>query len=327
MAALVTVQDLIDQVRSVIDEDNQSSVNDERDIIPALNRGQDYASDLFAKHYEDALLTSVSLTLSSTTDTYPLPEDCFQERLQKVDITINGFEYPVWRMSFRQIDPYETPSKFPIPAYYLVEGQNFRLVPRPTGTYPARLWYLKEPDELVKPQGRIVTINAASNYVYVDAVGEDLTTESDSLKSYVNLIDAQSGRIKASMQIASIADSKITFRTIGIRSTVLNRTIEGDLSDLASGLIVEPDDYLCLVKGTCVPFMKKPLSHFLIQYATNEMRRKLGEPSDMEQRILDDFKKQVEGQWAGRENTFRVKGRSALWNTAYRRFFTIRSNR
>lgn len=326
MAAIITVEDLVTQVRSILDERNESSVTN-ADILQAMNRGQDYASDLLAKHYEDALLTSTTMTLSPDTATYSIPEDCFQDRLEKVDITINNYNYQAMRLSYRDIDPYETPTKSATPAYYVVTGREFRLIPAPTGTYPARLWYLREPDELVMPQGRIVTINAASNYIYVDDVGSDLSTESDSLQSYVNIIDAQTGTRKGSLQIASIADNRITFRAVPIRSTVLNRTIEGDLSDLSSELTVEPDDYVCLVRGTCIPFLKKPLSHFLVQYGVNEMRRKLGEPSDMEQRILDNFAEQVQSQWSGRENTFRVKNKSSMWNQTYRRYFTIGRSR
>lgn len=327
MAALTTVDDIIAQVRSVLDEDNQSAVEDS-DILYAINRGQDYASDLLAKHYEDVLLVNRLITLDPDTDLYDIPEDCFEERLEQVDINVNGYFYETMRMSYRQISTYESPNKTSAPAYYCVMGRQFKLIPAPTGAFQARIWYLKEPDELVKPQGQIVTVNAASNYIFInDVANSDLSTESDNLESYINFVDAQTGIIKGSMQISSIADNKITFRSSPLRTSVLNKTIEGDLSDLASGLTVEPDDYICLVKGNCVPFLKKPLTHFLVQYGVNEMRRKLGEPADMEQRILDDFARQVEGQWAGRENTFRVKNRNTIWSRNYRRFFTIRSNR
>ena len=37
---IITVNDLIDEVRSMLDEDNRTSLSNSADILPALNRAQ-----------------------------------------------------------------------------------------------------------------------------------------------------------------------------------------------------------------------------------------------------------------------------------------------
>ena len=326
MARILTVNDLIDDVRSMIDEENQDAVDDTSDILPSLNRAQDFAADIIARRYEEPLLTKETLTLSGSQSEYNIPEAAYQDRLEKVEILIGQDAYEVLRLDFRQISDYETSISVNTPRYYTVVGRKFRLVPKPTGTYNARIWYLREPDKLVKSQGRITNVDIASDFITVDAAGGDLTTESDNLGSYVNIVDGQTGIVKISRQIKRIVGSRIYFKSSPDRTTVLNRTIDTDFtsipdpSDSTQTVTVNSDDYICNIEGTAVPFLRSPVTNFMIQYATAEMTRKLGGPASTEEQILQKFEDQVQKTWVGREQQLRVKKRSKNWDRTRRRW-------
>lgn len=321
MARRLTTEDLIAEVRSMIDESNLISVRDEEDIIPALNRGQDMAANILARHYEAPLLAYKQVTLTSGQAEYSIPEDALEQRLEKIEVQVNNLFYPVKRIDYRDATSYESlTTKTNIPYYYAVIGQKFRLLPSPTSTYPLRIWYLKDPEPLVKNQGRITHINAGSNYIVVDAIGSNLTVSNSDLNCYANLIDGQTGEIKGTLQIANIQGNKITFKSVfgpNDRTTVLNKTISSDLSTIA----VERDDFICTIHGSCIPVMKKPFSNYLIQFAVAEMQRKLGGPADLELKVKQDLEAVVERSWVGREQSLRVSRNNRNWEVPPRRFF------
>lgn len=312
----LSVQNLIDDVRSMLDEDNQVTIDDDRDILPALNRAQDYAANILARQYESPMLVHQLVDMVPGQTEYDIPEDAFEQRLEKVEAFLNNAYFPIKRLDFSDITLFETPSRTSMPYYYTIVGNKYRLLPTPSGAQQIRIWYLKDPDPLVKEQGRITLINNASNYLIVDSIGDDLTSATDQLNSYVNLIDGQSGNIKVSLQIQSIQGNKITFKSVPTRSAVLNKEIED-----AIPTTVALDDLVSVVAGSCVPLFKKPNSNFLIQYAVAELQRKLGGPADAERQVLKDLEQQVERSWVGRETSFRVKKISRNWSTPLRRYF------
>lgn len=321
----VTVEDMVSAVRSLMDEDNNSAINTDTDILPALNRAQDYASNILARHYESPLLDYTIIPLVSGKSNYEIPEGSFEERIEKVEVKQGNLYYPLTRVSYRDISEYETDSLSNIPAYYTVINDKFRLVPGPTGAYSLRVWYLRDPLPLVLPQGRITKVDTAGNFILVDSLGDDLTTETDNLNSYISVIDGQSGVVKGSLQIKTIIDTKIIFKSIPSRTSVYNQTIGdsigGFLDSDGNPLVVDADDFICVVSGSCIPFFKKPMSNFLVQYAVAELTRKLGGAADMEQRVLKDLEEQVERSWAGRESTMRVKMSNNKWSKLRRRFW------
>lgn len=318
MARQLTAKGLIEEVRSVLDENNENNVDDEKDILPALNRAQDYASSILSRHYESPMLTNTMVTMVSGQTEYDIPEDAFEQRLEKIEILITDSYYPVKRIDYRDITLYDIPSRTNTPDYYCVIGNKFKLLPGPTAAYPIRLWYLKDPDPLVQEQGRITHINTGSNYIIVEDIGSDLTTDMTDLNSYINIVDSQTGILKVSLQIQSIQGNKITFKSSPTRTTVMNKTVSG-----AIPTTVEVDDLICVSQGNCVPFFKKPFSNFLIQYAVAEITRKLGGPADMEYKVLDDLRDQVKHSWAGREQSLRVKKINKTWAVPNRRYFKI----
>lgn len=318
---LRTVSDVASEVRQQLDEANSDSIDTELDILPALNRAQDFAFDILARKYQEPILKYTELDLVNGTSEYDMPEDVFEDRVQKVEIKVpSGSSYSyveVQRISYRDISNYQAGGTSSFPQYYCIYGRTIIIVGTPNGSYNARLWYLRNPEKLVLPQGRITIANTASNYVILDSAGSDLTTESDQLGSYVNLIDGQTGEIKGSLQIQSISSNRIGFRSTPTRSTVLNRTISGSLSSLEAS----QDDYLAPITGTCVPYFGRPTTNFCIQYAVSELTRKLGGSAEMEERILEKFEKQLERNWAGREQQLRVKKRARAWGIPARRWF------
>lgn len=317
---LYTVQNLVDEVRAQLDEANRDSVSTEEDILPSLNRAQDYAFDILARRYPEPLLRPAALTLVGGTADYDIPEDVFEDRVLKLDIEIpNGAGRNTYRevqqISYRDLATYESSSLSASPYYFAVFGRTIRFVPTPSGAYSARLWSLRNPEKLMIPQGRITRVNTGSNYVIVDTAGSSLTTESDQLGSYVNIIDGQTGEVKGSFQIATLSDNRLTFRTVPTRATVLNRTILGSIASLE----IAEDDYVSPVDGTCVPYYGRPISNFLVQFSVAEITRSLGGSADMEERVLEKFEKQVERTWAGRETTLRIRKRSQSWGVPARR--------
>lgn len=327
MSRRLIVDDLINDVRSLIDQDNTESVSDTDDILPALNRGQDFVSNILARHYVEPLLDYTTQALTSGTYEYDIPEAALEQRLEKVEIVIPNSTYPeVRRISFRDISEFETTSEADIPDVYAVVGTKYRLLPPPTGLYDARIWYPKRPEFLVKSQGRITVVNSSSNYLIVDALGADLTTSAANLNCYISVIDGQSGLVKGNYQIQSLdsVNSKITIKAAPDRTSVLNKTIASSLAST-----VEVDDYVCTIHGSCVPFIKQPFSNFVIQYAVNQIKGiKLEENTEFLQSILKECEKQVEHTWVGREQSLRVKMTNPIWggNGLRRRNLIINGN-
>lgn len=311
---LYTVQNLVDETRSLLDEQDTDSVKTEQDILTALNRGQDYALDIYARRYPEPILTYSTLTLVGGVAEYDIPENVFEDRIVKIEIATGGSSFPeVERISFRDISEFEGPGTTAIPEAYCIIGRKIRFIRTPSGTYSCRLWYLRNPERLVLPQGRITKLNTASNYVILDEIGASLTTESDQLGSYVNWVDGQTGEIKSTLQIATVNENRIGFRNIATRSSVLNRTVSSSIP--SSGA---EDDYLAAIEGTCVPYYGRPTSNFLIHFAVTEIAGKLGEMGSTQEDVLKNFEKQVERTWVGRERQMRVQRRSSVWRRNHR---------
>lgn len=299
---LVT-SDLVAQVRSLLDEDSTFAVDDQRDIIPALNRAQDTAAHLLAKMYESPLLTYKEVTLVGGQQEYDIPEDALEERIEKVEVKQGPYYYQVRRIDYRDITDYESNSPVDTPFYYTVVGQKFRLTPPPNGVYPLRVWYLRDPAPLVLEHGRITLLG--SGYANLEAPPPDtLTSNSDELESYVNLVDKNTGTIKGTFQVSSVSGQRVNLRSSPTRSVVQDRPVSGGgvLATLA-----EVDDYLCPVQGTCVPLLKKPVSNYVVEYAVADLMRKLGGDANLAQAILKKMEQYVERSWAGREQSLRVK--------------------
>lgn len=321
MSRLITVDNLVSTVRSQLHETNVEALDTTTDILPALNRAQDFAVDIYSRHYPDPFLQYQTLTLVGGTQEYSIPEDAFEDRLLRVEIAVgNSSGRPTYRevqrISYHDITNYESASTSSVPYYYAVVGRKIRFIPMPSGIYNARIWFIRNPEKMVTQQGRITLVSVASNYVVVDTLGTDLSTATDQLGSYFNIVDGQTGEVKSTHQIQSLTGARITIRTIPVRTTILNRTVTG-----AIPTTIEQDDYVCAVDGSCVPFLNAPTSNFVIQYAVNEMVRRLGGDVTAEYQMLKDFEEQINRTWSGREQTLRVGKRSPVYGVMTRRLY------
>jgi len=314
MSKIRTVSSFMEEVRSMLDEDNRDSITDREDILPALNRAQDYATNILSRHYESPLLKFKIIDAVPGQLDYPIPEDAFEERLEAVEVSVSGQFSKLSRINFRNIADYEVQSAALVPFYYSVIGDKFRILPGPSA-YPLRLWYLVDPLPLVPSQGRITKVDYVSTFIVLDVVGESLTTEADQLNSYINIINGKTGEVKGSYQIKTISGNKINLKTIPSRLTVEGSVIS---SSLEENLISE-DDLVSVVSGTCVPFFKKPVSNFLVQYAVADLRRKLGDDSGMDERLKQSLEDQVKKSWVGREQSMRVSQVNNTWRRILRK--------
>jgi hypothetical protein len=303
MARRLTVSNLIADVRSLLDEQNQASIDNLQDILPALNRAQDVAANILAKHYESPLLAYTTQPLVGGQSEYLIPPDAFEQRLEKIEVQIqNGLFNPVKRQSYRDSTLLETTARTAYPLFYSEIGDKYRLYPAPTGAYPLRIWYIKDPEPLVLEQGTITAFNLTGNYVVVSDIGSQLTVEDSLFSSYVSFIDGATGRVKGSCQILRVSNDQIFFKTVPDRTSVLGTPIQSSLPvDLAL------DDLICTVDGNCISVLKKPFANFLIQMAVSELlNTKLGIVNEMAEKMRQEMQQIVKESWAGRENYLRV---------------------
>jgi hypothetical protein len=308
-----TTKDMIAEVRSILDEVNEAQLDDQADLVPSLNRGYDYAIRLLSSHYVAPILASEIVTLSSSTQEYPIPEDAFEDRLLKVEVYNNQSYVEVIRLDYKDISSYDIPTKQNVPYYYTIVGRNYRLVPPPTATYPLRIWYAKHPGPLVEEQGSISVIG--TNYVIVDEAGPGLS--STGVNAYVNIVDGATGLIKATLQIQSILGNRIAFKTTPDRTTIYGREVVGVLPTT-----IEKDDLICSAEGSAIPVLRSTVTNFLVQFVVAEMTRKLGGEPSIEEKVKQDFEQQVKNTWAGRERYTRVKKRAREWGATGRRYWT-----
>jgi hypothetical protein len=182
--------------------------------------------------------------------------------------------------------------------------------PPPNGTYPALLDYVRRPDPLVRVLGRITSVGAT--YVIVDEPDDSLSSASDELASYVNVIDGRTGEVKCSLQIGFIESGKLTIRETPVSSTRLGRSISA-ASDMAT-LEVSEDDYICSARGTCVMQMGDAFTSYIVDYAAACISRSLSEArATIDEAIARRAEEAAAQQRAGRGNTIRIRNRSAVW--------------
>ncbi len=308
---MFTIDDLVEQVRDQLQESNTKTVSDNV-ILAALNRGNSYAWDIYVRHYPDPLIVRSPDIAVDPDGTFQIPEDAFEQRLQKVELKQGGIVYEMERMNYRRTTSYRNNVIGTRPIYYSIRGRTVELLPKPgQAGFTYAIYYVRRPDQLRLCQGQVSSFTAATDTedstIVVDSVGSQLDTSS-AYGKFVNFVDNKTGEIIGSAEIKLIDGQQITFRKTPTRSTVLGRTISGDIpADL------EADHYITDIKGSCVVYLQQPTTNFLIQYAVTEIRRSLGYELGAEVNALREFEKQVEHTWAGREVSTRVKHSNKFW--------------
>ena len=316
-----TTRNILAQIRSLLDENNEAEISDELDLLPALNRGFDDALDILSRKYPDSLIAPLTVPIVPGQTLYDIPNDAYQERLEKVEAFVNGFYTEIKRIAYNDITAYDVPSSG-TPYYYAVMGRQYKLAPPPRNINGIRIWYIPERGPLVPEYGRITVINTSNtnNYIQLTDIADSAQVSSDieSLKSYVNVIDNRTGLIKATLQIQSVEGSRLIFKANPSRTSVQGRTVVGALP-----ATVERDDYICPVDGTCIPPMKSPLTNFLISYTVADIKAiKLDGDPQVVIKMLDKFEQRVERTWVRREQELRVGKASRIWGPRARNFWS-----
>ena len=324
-----TVDDLIRQVRFNVQEANKSAVSDET-ILDALNRAKNNSYDIMAKHYPEALLETYTETTSS--QAIDIPERAFQDRVVKVERKEQGTGrwVAVKRVTYRDLGNLASNNTSQYPVVWALSQRKINF-PAPINSTEVRVWYIKDIGKLVKQQGRIdvvassvnnpahgpdITVDVANGpYITVDSVGSDVDP-SNTYNKYVSVIDSSTGEVKVSMQAESITGAQVKFKATPTRTSVINMPVSSNTSLNLTGdaVVVELDDYICILGGTCVVYFEEPLVNYIIQYATNEIRDSLGTLKSGQENKLDKKEKNIANTYSGRESTKRMRNRSPIWN-------------
>lgn len=305
---LVTVNDLIQEIRDQSEEPNTSAKSDAA-ILRALNRGMRTIQQVLAREYPGPLLTSSTLDLSDGAS-HAIPDNCFDGRIDRIEVETTPTPTLIRRREPSDAARLASSGTVPVPASWHVAGTQVVFQQTPSGTYDATLYYVRRRDELVKSQGQITTVGAT--YVVVDSIGDDVDDDQDAIASYVNIINRVTGEIRASFQISSIVDNRINLRSAGVRTSVLGRTISGYAALATAEVAV--DDYVCLARGTCVPQLQDTLASYLSQYATEAVLRSVKDgDARLEQQLLGYARDAVASTSAGHEATASVQNRSSAW--------------
>ena len=179
MDTVYTTSQLVLEVRDQLNEYNIDSITDEA-ILRVLSRAKDSATTILAKTYPDQI---VEVMDPITASNIVLPEGLHEERINKVEyLYSSNYLHDVERISYRDRTKYTTTHKG-IPRYYYIVKNKLFLLPEPQGGELV-LWYIPEPEPFIEEEGRILQINAASKYIVLDSIGDNISAEEDELKNY-----------------------------------------------------------------------------------------------------------------------------------------------
>jgi len=309
-----TVDELIDLTRDDLDEDNLVDVDD-ADILQKLNRAQRKGVIRIIQNFDSLFLTTADTTTVSGTADYDCPVNTYASKIKKLELIVNNRPQPIDRIWYRQSSKYAISGTTTRPSRYELIGRQWRLFGTPSGGLTVRVWYVREPERLVKQQGRILAsgtdTSTSQPYVTVDALGSLLTTASTDLYNYVNIVNWRTGAVKGTLQVASIntTTKQVLFKAASLtRSTVLGKTVT---TALPTTLAV--DDYICTVQGTCVPEIPEAYHDYLTQHAVVAIKRSKGEPTQEDYAALRDEEQDIKSIQSGTEQRTRVAQKNPNW--------------
>ncbi len=309
----ILVDDMITQVRSQTDESNTDDVTDAQ-IIRSLNRAQRHATNILTRKFEDMLWETTTVTTTAGTRNYDIPSGAYASRIEMIEVasaSTSDVRYKLKRINNHKATNFITTSQTTIPTHYTLKRNEFLIYPTPKGGLTLHVHYSKRPEDFVKQQGRITSIDTSNNYVIVDGIGSDVSTSTTGFGAYLHVIDYRTGAIKRTLQVSALdtTSEQITFKSASLtRSTVLGHTVSTSI-----GSDVAVDDYVCLVTGTCVPEVDEAYTDYIIQHAVVATRRRLGEPTTEDFAELKQLEEELLKSWSGREQSNRVRKASRAW--------------
>ena len=318
MADIVTVADLVEEIREQSDEMNVAAKSDDA-IVRVINRGQRWIAAQLARGYRKPLVARTTLVTTNydSSNGIEMPRDAFEDRIVQVYANTPVTPTKIEERDETQVSAFEYKQSVPIPQFWYIRGRNIITVPPMQSTYNLLVDYVRQPDPCVLPLGRVSEWDATSGawLSVADLDTTQLSTTTDSLASFINIVDGLTGRIKCTLQVSSISSTKLNLRAVPTYTEVYGRTVSTSFAALLNtAQTITADDYACLAKGTCVPQFGLGLLTYLVEYSVAAIGRSLGDAmTQISDAIKKDAKEQAEQQGAGRPNTLRVKNRSRVW--------------
>lgn len=310
MPDVLTTNDLIREVRSQVDEGNKRTKSN-ADIVDVLNRGQRIVTSILARRYPEPLLKEAALSLVSGTTDYSMPEDAFENRvLYLTTQTAPGYKMEVRQRSYLDLERFTSSGTSTTPSAWAVVGRKIRILPAPSTGLSGTITYIRRPPKLVQNMGRIT--NIGSGFVVVDDMGDDVSSASDELASYISVVNWATGEVKGSFQVQSATGNKITLAPTPSRSEVRGVTILGASSLATIG--AEQDDYICLAEGSCISYFQDAMTTYLVAYASSQLRLSLEGQNQLEAAVEAYAKEALEHQALGRQGTAQVRFTSCIWS-------------
>ena len=321
------VDDMIAEVRSLVDEFNENQVGSATDILPSLNRAQERAVKVLSRVYPDPIMNMLDIAGPNTREIAML-ENVSEDKIVRIEWIssgVNSVPVECQRVGIRLLSQYEHGmTAVDRPECYAIYGRMIRFNGIPNGRSALRIWYIREIDPLVQAYARITDFNLTAQTLYIGEVSDTFDpagsiTQGDWIRCF-NVVDGQTGEIRGSFEASGyvLGSDTLTINLTPTRTTVLNRAISDSLADITFGV----DDYICPIRGTCVQYFMDALHAFCIQYSVAELKRKLGYAYDADQTLVADFEGELKKTSMGRSMGLRVTQNNPNWlRGSQRRFY------
>lgn len=313
-----TISNILDELRAAVEEENSVQIQDDYNLLPILNRAHRKAYEILTQAYPEPLLDYRDIAVS--TREFNLPENIYQDKLHKlywIDSTGKKLG-ECSKAGVHQFSDEDSVGELGWPSSYVIFGRKIRFSADPSSTL--RMWYMNELERLNEP---IATIDGVTgtDTLQISELDASYNFTGGRTSSYVNIVDGQTGLIKATVQVRSSSTDTIVIRSSPDRTLVLNRDISSDLTALTDSkgdvITVNADDYVCDIKGVCVLPYWDLVADFMTQYSIAELKRELGYAYDVDQQLVTAFKVDMrKAALAGRDAPFVIRRRNAIWNTS-----------
>lgn len=306
---MLTVEEMIQQVRDVTDEDNIEDVSDEF-ILRMLNRAQQDLVSEITRKYNPYFLQEIILTpsdfsadVSGRSRVADLPATSFAFRISAVDAKIGDAWTPVRQVPFSYTLALDTSTGTSLPVVYSIQRNKLYVYPNVDSLVQIRVRFQLRPPKLVATQGRITEITDSS--ITLSDVPAGLSTTNTELLNYFNIIDRDTGAIKATLKVVGLSESTITYKTNA--EGELRHEVFSNVVLFQSPTDVTLDDYVCHAAGTCVPYLSVDLTNYHVELAAFHTKRALGTLDTADYQERDRVIERLSKLWSGREYTTKIQ--------------------
>jgi hypothetical protein len=309
---------MLDELRAAVEEENSVQIRNDYNLLPILNRAHEVAYKVLAQVYPDPISEFIDIPVTS--QTINIPETVGMDKIYK-SYWVDGAGRKIVncnRAGLQHFSDTDATGSSNFPAEYVLYGRKIRFSSAPNGTL--RMWYMTKRESLVEPIATIDSISGTDTLLISD-LDDQIDFTASRLSSYVNIVDATTGIIKATVQVRSSDSNNIVIRTSPDRSSVLNRPISSDLTTLIdiSGMAVsvEADDLICPINGTAVLPYWDLVHGFVLQESIATLKRELGYAYDVDQQLVTTFRIDMrKAATAGADAPITIRRRNPIWNMA-----------